>query len=108
MVAVVVTDERLILQKLRRSRDLTPDGEPAIITRETLADVRLDGGGGLGSSASALIMDKASVELKLRSTDGQKYKLRMMSGEGPMGLGKLGGGEFQRQGVLAIAEWLNR
>jgi hypothetical protein len=48
-------------------------------------------------------MDKASVALKLRTTDGQKLKLMMMRGDGP--LGGLGGGETQRQGVQALGEW---
>ena len=53
-------------------------------------------------------MDKVAVELKLKTTDGEKLKLRMMSGEGPMGIGKLGGGEVQEQGVRSIGEWFDR
>lgn len=51
-------------------------------------------------------MDKASVALKIRTTDGEKLKLMMMRGEGT--LGSLGGGETQRQGVQAIGEWFSR
>ena len=46
-------------------------------------------------------MDKVAVQLDLRTTSGQKLKLMLMSGTGP--LGGLGGGETQRQGVEALS-----
>jgi hypothetical protein len=46
-------------------------------------------------------MDKAAVQLDLRTTSGDKLKLMLMSGAGP--LGGLGGGETQRQGVEALS-----
>ncbi len=51
-------------------------------------------------------MDGASVALKLRTVKGEKLKLLMMRGDGP--LGGLGGGETQRQGVQALGEWFAR
>ncbi len=106
MVAIVVTEDRLLLQKLTRKFD--PDGEPLSLTYDQIAEARVGGAGGLSSEPTALIMDKVAVELKLKTTDGQKLKLRMMSGEGPMGIGKLGGGEIQEQGVRSIGEWFDR
>ena len=51
----------------------------------------------------AAIMDGVAVTLKLRTTDGEKLKLMLMRGSGP--LGGLGGGETQRQGVEALGTW---
>ena len=48
-------------------------------------------------------MDGVAVTLKLRTTDGEKLKLMLMRGTGP--LGGLGGGETQRQGVEALGTW---
>lgn len=53
-----------------------------------------------------VLKDGVSVALKLRTSDGKKLKLLVMSGDGP--LGGLGGGETQRQGVQALSEWFAR
>jgi hypothetical protein len=46
----------------------------------------------------------AAVRLQIRTTDGEKLRLMLMRGEGKV-LGKLGGGEAQRLGLQALAEW---
>jgi hypothetical protein len=51
-------------------------------------------------------MDKAAVTLKLRTTDGDRLKLTLMRGTGP--LGGLGGGEVQRHGIEAVAQFFAR
>ena len=104
MVAIVVTDSRLIVQRMNRKFE--PDGEPLSLPPQRIADAEAEGGGGGWPSIGAAIMDKASVALKLRTEDGQKLKLLMMRGEGP--LGGLGGGEIQRQGIEALGEWFAR
>lgn len=104
MVAIAVTDDRLLVQGI--TRKFEPDGEPLSLTPERIADASAEGGGGGWPEIGAAIMDKASVALKIRTTDGEKLKLMMMRGEGP--LGGLGGGEVQRQGVQAIGEWFSR
>jgi hypothetical protein len=55
-------------------------------------------------TVSAAVMDGAAVTLKLKTTDGEKLKLMLMHGSGP--LGGLGGGETQREGVEALAQFL--
>jgi hypothetical protein len=50
------------------------------------------------------ILDHAAVRLEIKTTDGEKLKVMLMRGEGKL-LGKLGGGEAQRQGLDALAEW---
>ncbi len=55
-------------------------------------------------TVSAAVMDGAAVTLKVKATDGEKLKLILMRGIGP--LGGLGGGEGQREGVEALADWL--
>jgi hypothetical protein len=44
--------------------------------------------------------------LKLKTADGEKLKLMMMRGTGP--LGGLGGGEEQQLGVEALGAWFER
>ncbi len=51
----------------------------------------------------AAVMDGVAVTLKLRTSDGEKLKLMLMRGTGP--LGSLGGGETQRQGLEALSAW---
>ena len=50
------------------------------------------------------ILDHAAVRLEIKKTGGEKLKLMLMRGEGKL-LGRLGGGEPQRQGLDALAEW---
>jgi hypothetical protein len=101
MVAIVVAENRLVLQGL--TRRFEPDGEPLSLPPERIAEAQAEGGGGGWPEVGAAIMDGVSVALKLRTTDGEKLKLTMMRGDGP--LGGLGGGETQREGVRALGEW---
>ena len=97
MVAIVVTPDRLVLQKL--TRKFEADGEGLSLTRTEIAKARFGAGGGLGADPSALILDQVASMLVLETTGGEKLKLRMMDG------GQLGGGPIQEQGVAALAEW---
>ncbi|HEX5608509.1 MAG TPA: hypothetical protein VFX45_00285 [Solirubrobacterales bacterium] len=101
VVVIVVSAERLILQGVNRKFE--PDGEPLSLPPERIAAASADGGGGGWPEVGAAIMDRVSVTLKLRTTEGTKLKLMMMRGDGA--LGGLGGGETQRQGVQALGEW---
>lgn len=100
-VAVATTDRRLLVQGVNRK--FAPDGQPISIPPERLASASAEGGGGGWMNISAMIMDGATITLRLRTTDGEKLKLMMMRGSGP--LGGLGGGEDQRSGVEAMAAW---
>ena len=71
---------------------------------ERIAAASADGAGGGWMTVSAAVMDGAAVTLKLKTTDGEKLKLMLMRGSGP--LGGLGGGEGQREGVEALAQFL--
>ena len=97
MVAIVVTPDRLLLQKL--TRKFEADVEATAVTREQIAKARFGAGGGMGADPSALVLDQVASMLVLETTDGEKLKLRMMDG------GKLGGGAIQEQGVKALAGW---
>ena len=87
----------------RRGR---PEGEAVSIRPEQLSSAKADGAGGGWAELSAVLMDRAAVKLKLRTTDGEKLQLMLMRGEGP--LGALGGGEGQRRGVEALAGFFER
>ncbi|MFN8111854.1 MAG: hypothetical protein U0R51_01510 [Solirubrobacterales bacterium] len=102
MVAIVITDDRLVLQKL--TRKFEADGEPLSLTRADIASASTGGGGGMGADPSALVLDQVASMLVIRTTAGEKLKLRMMDG-GSGGFGKLGGGAIQEQGVRALGEW---
>ena len=104
MVAVGVTEDRLLLQPMTRKWE--PDGRAAVLTGSQIASAQIDGGGGLSSSLAAVIMDGTTVTLKLKTVDGETWKLMMMKGTGV--LGGFGGGEVQKQGLEALAEWFSR
>jgi hypothetical protein len=82
-VAIGVTPERLLIQGMNRKFE--PDGPPLSLPPERLASAVADGAGGGWPELGAAIMDKAAVTLKLRTSDGEKLKLTMMRGDGPLG-----------------------
>ena len=102
LFAIGVTDRRLLLQPL--DRRIQPKGDPTSITPAELASAEIDGAGGDWWTAPAAILDATALALTIRTVDGEKVKLTMMKGTGV--LGGLGGGEAQRDGVLALAEWM--
>src|SRR3954453_4774328 len=101
-VAIGATDRRLIVQPLDRRGD--PDGSPQPIAPDQVASAKAGGAGGGWWSVTTGILDHAAVRLEIKKTDGEKLKVMLMRGEGKL-LGKLGGGEPQRQGLDALAEW---
>ena len=103
LIAVGITDRRLVLQAL--TRKIEPDGPAVSVLPEQIASAEAEGAGGGWWTPTAGVMDQAALTLKLKTTDGEKRKLMMMRGEGPGPLGKLGGGEAQQQGVEALAAW---
>ena len=101
-VAIGITDRRLLVQPLDRRGD--PDGNAESIAPDEVASAKAGGAGGGWWSVTTGILDHAAVRLEIKKTDGEKLKVMLMRGEGKL-LGKLGGGEAQRQGVDALAEW---
>lgn len=101
LYAIGITDRRLLLQPI--DRRMQPKGDPRSITPDTLVSSDIDGAGGGWWTAPAAILDATAIALTLSTTDGEKLKLMMMQGTGL--LGGLGGGQAQRDGVLALAEW---
>ena len=101
MVAIGVTDSRLIIQGATRKWE--PDREPISLPPERIAAANAEGAGEGWADLGSAIMDKAAVTVKLRTTEGEKLKLMMMRGSGP--LGGLGGGDDQRTGVEALGAW---
>jgi hypothetical protein len=55
----------------------------------------------------ASLIEDAALTLRLRTTRGQKLTLHMMRG-GDGFLGRLGGGDGQRAGLIALAAWARR
>jgi hypothetical protein len=97
-----VTNRRLLVQSLDRRGD--PVGEALSIAPEQIAEAKAGPAGGGWVNVDTAILDHSAVRLRIRTTDGDHLKLMLMRGEGRM-LGKLGGGEAQRQGLEALAEW---
>jgi hypothetical protein len=100
--AIGVTDQRLLVQSLDRRGN--PDGEPTSLAAGQITEAKAGPAGGGWLNVSTAILDHAAVRLQIRTTDGEKLKLMLMRGDGGM-LGKLGGGEPQRQGLAALADW---
>jgi hypothetical protein len=96
------TDRRLLFQPLDRRGE--PDGPPQPILPEQVASAKAGPAGGEWFNVTAGIMDHAAVRLEIRTIGGEKIKLMIMRGEGKL-LGGLGGGESQRRGLEALAEW---
>ena len=101
-VVIAVTDRRLIVQETDRKQN--PKGEPRVVAADQVAK---HGTGGFGAGdIQSSIMNATSMTIKVKTTDGEKLKLAVAKGGGP--LGKLMGGETQEQGVKAINAWLAR
>lgn len=101
-VVIGVTPTRLIVQETDRKQN--PKGEPTIVGAGELAGSK-KGGFGMGDVQSS-IMNATSIRLTIKTASGDKLKLAMAKGGGP--LGKLMGGETQEQGVQALQAWLER
>lgn len=101
--AVVVTDQRLLIQPV--DRHWKPKGEPLALTPADVADVKVTGLGDDWYNTAISLVDYSGYTVKLKLADGKKIKLMAMSGEGKL-LGDLGGGEFQRRGAQALLQWL--
>jgi hypothetical protein len=96
------TDRRLLIQPLDRRGG--PDGRPQSINPDQVASAKAGGAGGGWWTVSTGILDHAAIRLEIKTTDGEKLKLMLMRGEGKL-LGGLGGGEPQRLGLEALADW---
>ena len=101
-VVIGVTPTRLIVQETDRKQN--PKGEPTIVAAGELASSR-QGGFGMGDVTDS-IMNATSIKITVKTASGEKLKLMMAKGGGP--LGKLMGGETQQQGVRALQAWLER
>ena len=103
MFALGVTDRRLILLPL--DRHIAPKDAPRTVRPEDLELAKLHGAGDGWLTAPMVIADVAALTLELKIQGGEKLKLMLMQGGGGI-LGSLGGGESQRQGVVALGQWL--
>jgi len=102
VTAIAVTGERLILQPLSRKGKF--DGDPfSSIRREEIAKGSY-GGGGSGDSPSSMIMDAVSIQVKVKTTGGEKYKFALMTGDGIFGKGA---SPSQRNGAEALISFLD-
>ena len=106
VVAIGVTDRRLLVQPLSRRGD--PAGSAQSITADDLAEAKADGAGGGWANIGPAIMDQYAVKLTLKTHSGEKLNLMFMHAEGGGLMAKLGGGEGQRQGVEALGRWFER
>ena len=103
-VVIAATDKRLIVQETDRKQ--RPKGPPVSIGTREVASSSVGGGGGWGGDLESSIMNKTSLALKVKTTTGEKLKLMVGRGGGP--LGGLMGGPTQESGVRAVTEWLER
>ncbi len=104
VVALVVTDRRLIVQPLDR-RGRGPKGGATSITREHVASAKFGRPGGGWDSPSSVIVGRSSVQVKLKTTGGEKFRFMLMAGSGPFAV--LGGGADQAAGAQALLAFLD-
>ncbi len=104
LVALAVTDRRLLLQPVDRKAQ--PKGEAASISPEVLLSAVVDGAGGDWWTVPSAVLDASAIALTLGTTDGRTFKLMMMKGTGPFG--GAGGGRAQQEGVRALIEWVRQ
>jgi hypothetical protein len=105
MVAIAVTDRRLIVLPL--DRRIEPNGDAISIAPEEIASAKVGGAGGGWAEPTLVVMDSAAARLRIETIGGEKLKLMMMRGAGPGALGELGGGVAQRAGMEALAAWFS-
>lgn len=103
MIALGVTDRRVIVQPLTRKG--AADGESRSLT---LAELKSAWAGTAGSEwwNTEWPVTDAALTMRLKLTDGTKYTLDLMRGGGGL-LGQLGGGSAQEDGLTAFADWLS-
>ena len=106
LLAIAVTDRRLILQSL--DRRIGPKDPPVVLGPDDVAEAKVQGVSGGWWTPTSEIMDRAASRVDLRSAGGQKLKLMMMRGDAPGPLAGLGGGEEQLTGVEELCRWLAR
>jgi hypothetical protein len=103
VVALAVTDRRLLIQPLER-RGRGPKGEGQSLTKDQIEKVKVGGAEGFADTPSSALMESAAIDLKLWTSGGEKMKFSLMHAEGLFGL--MGGGAPQQSGVQALLSFL--
>ncbi len=103
VVNLAVTDRRLIIQPLDR-RGRTVKGDAVSITRPEIDKAKIGRSG--GADPSGIIVGQVAIQVKIKTTGGEKYKFTMMDGQGNGLLGGLSGGASQLSTVQALRAFL--
>lgn len=103
VVYLGVTDRRLIIQPLdRRGRNVK--GEATSIRPAEVVKAKIGRAGGAGPSG--IVMGQVAIQVKIRTTGGEKYKFSMMDGQASGLLGGLSGGASHQTAVQALRSFL--
>lgn len=105
MVALAVTDRRLLVQPLDRHAE--PKGDAVSIPPDELATFDAVGLGGEWYNAEPSMLENTALTVRVKTTRGQKLKLQMMRGGDGL-LGRLGGGGAQQAGIASLATWIRQ
>ncbi|MFL6242012.1 MAG: hypothetical protein ACJ73V_03180 [Acidimicrobiia bacterium] len=105
MVALAITDRRLLVQPL--DRHAQPKGDAVSIPPDELATFDAVGLGGEWYDAEPSLLENTALTVRLKTAHGQKLKLQMMRGGDGL-LGRLGGGDAQQGGIAALATWVRQ
>jgi hypothetical protein len=105
MVALAVTDRRLVVQPL--DRHAQPKGDAVSIPPDELSTFDAVGLGGAWYNAEPSLLENTALTVRLKTAHGQKLKLQMMRGGDGL-LGRLGGGDAQQAGIAALATWVRQ
>jgi hypothetical protein len=105
MAALAVTDRRLVVQPL--DRHAQPKGDAVSIPPDELDTFDAVGLGGEWYNAEPSMLENTALTVRMKTAHGQKLKLQMMRGGDGL-LGRLGGGDGQQAGLVALATWIRR
>jgi hypothetical protein len=94
MVAIAVTNGRIIVQKV--DRRFGPSGDPVSLPPARIARALVTNGVGGSVSIPSLIMDAVSVTVDITDIDGLRLRLMLMGS----------GGEIQHDGITALLAYL--
>jgi hypothetical protein len=105
MVALAVTDRRLLVQPL--DRRAWPKGDAVSIPPDELATFDAVGLGGEWYNAEPSMLENTALTVRVKTTRGQTLKLQMMLGGDGL-LVRLGGGNAQQAGIASLATWVRQ
>jgi hypothetical protein len=107
MVLIAVTEDRLVVQRLKKAKQLEAEGPPLRLGPTDIVAAKTGSSGDEFANPTIAVVEALAITLQIKTTAGEKLKL-MISRGGAGNLGRMGGGETQAAGVAALGHWFQR